>query len=323
MVTHGDSKYVFPFVCDILANQECYGNETLGILAVSWPSILESFGNSVDLLSDNSKTLQLLVIDENLNIIDVRNTTQPFSIIVPRKASESESSTEENTLPEPTYVVPKMKFYEKMIYHQVLVEKADSAVNIEIEPNNKEAEILLYIKYREKPFFDYFDILIPLKAVKTCNGNSYDIFLTNQVIRNKTGFFYVGVVEVNREELLQTSESYILDEIILNEDVDANYTITNYTLPGALRDFSTNYSMRIYTSGCYFYDYHRKIWSAEGCLVESANYAMTHCKCNHRKWQTNIHWTTNVINGQFYCSDIVWFRFLCDAEFYRLFLCVC
>lgn len=289
MIKHEDSTYVFPHVCDILANQECFGNETLGILAVSWPSILESFGNSVDLLSEDTKTLQLLVIDESLNILDVRNTTQPFSIIVPRKSSDDESANEESdTLPEPTYVVPKLKFYEKMIYHQVMVEKADSAVNIEISPSNNDSEILLYVKHREKPFFDYFDILIPLKAVKTRNGDSYDIFLNNQVIKNKTGFFYVGVVEVDRQELAQTSEGYVLDEIILNEDVDSNYTITNYTLPGALREFSTNYSMRIFTSGCYFYDYHRKVWSADGCLVDSANYAMTHCKCNHCKLKTNF-----------------------------------
>ena len=285
VIKHGESTYIFPHVCDILANKKCFGNETLGVLAVSWPSILESFGNSVDLLSADTKTLQLLVINETLDIIDVRNTTQPFSIIVPRQQGDaSEALGEENTLPEPTYVIPKLKFYESMVYHQVMVEKADSAVNIEVRPNNNNSEILLYVKFREKPLFDYYDLLIPLRSIKTCNGDSYDIFLSNQIIRNQTGFLYVGVVEVDRGVLLNTTESYLLDEIIYNEDFQVNYTATNYTLPGALRDFNTNYSMRIFTSGCYFYDYHRKIWSADGCLVESANYAMTHCKCNHCKY---------------------------------------
>lgn len=285
VIKHGGSTYVFPHVCDILVNTECFGNETLGVLAVSWPSILQSFGNSVDLLSEDTKTLQLLVINQSLSIVDVRNTTNPFSIIVPRKSGEAaEAAGEENTLPEPTHVTPRPKFYESMVYHQVMVEKADSAVNIEINPSNNDSEILLYIKFREKPLFDHYDMLIPLRAVKTCNGESYDIFLSNQVIKNQTGFLYVGVVEVDREELLKSPESYVLDEIIINEDVTANYSITNYTVPGLMRDYTTNYSMRIFTSGCYFYDYQRKIWSAEGCLVESANYAMTHCKCNHCKF---------------------------------------
>lgn len=202
-----------------------------------------------------------------------------------------------------------------------MVEKSDSAVNIEIKPSNNDSEILLYIKFREKPLFDHYDMLIPLRAVKTCNGESYDIFLSNQVIKNQTGFLYVGVVEVDKTELLNSQEGYILDEIIINEDINANYSITNYTVPGLMREYSTNYSMRIFTSGCYFYDYHKKIWSADGCLVESANYAMTHCKCNHCKLHTSAFICSPF--DSFLCSDFLWFWILCDAKLDRLFLCVC
>jgi len=227
--------------------------------------------------------LQLLVLNESLSIIEVRNTTNAFSIIVPRKSTD-ESEGGSQALPEPTYVVPKIKWYEQMVYHQFMVEKSDSAVNIEVGPTNRNSEILLFIKYREKPMYDYYDILIPLSAVKSVNGETYDIFLSNDIIKNRTGFFYIGVVEVNKTALNQSTEAYLLDEIIVNENSSlTNYTagISNYTLPGITRDFTTNYSMRIFTSGCYFYDYHKKIWSADGCFVESANQAMTHCKCNH------------------------------------------
>ena len=216
--------------------------------------------------------------------MDVRNTTKSFSIIVPRKGSD-DSQTE--ALPDPTYVVPKIKWYEQMVYHQFMVEKADSAVNIEVGPTNPDSELLLFIKHREKPLFDLYDILIPLRAIKSKFSNSLDIFLSNEIINNRTGFFYAGVVEVNRTELLQSDEAYLLEEIIVNENMSqTNYTgyKSNYTIPGVQREFSTNYSMRIFTSGCYFYDYHKKIWSAEGCFVETANQLMTHCKCNHCKF---------------------------------------
>lgn len=249
--------------------------------AVSWPAILESYGNSVDLLSADTKTLQLLVLNESLHILDIRNTTKSFSIIVPRKGADN---SEVESLPEPTYVVPKIKWYEQMVYHQFMVEKADSAVNIEVGPTNPDSELLLFIKHREKPMYDFFDILIPLKAVKSKLSDTFDIFLSNQVINNRTGFFYAGVVEVNKSQLLESSEAYLLEQIIINENTSlSNYTAgaSNYTLPGIMRDFTTNYSMRIFTSGCYFYDYHKKIWSADGCSVDSANQLMTHCKCNH------------------------------------------
>lgn len=212
-----------------------------------------------------------------MDILNVHDTTAPFSIIVPRKSGQ-EMDTDEVDI---SYIVPKLKFYESMIYHQVMVEKADSAMNIEIKPTNKDSELLLYVKHRAKPLFDFYDLIIPLRSIKSINDGSYSIFLSNEIIKNRTGFFYVGVVEVDKDKLAESEESYILDEIIVNDNENYNYTITNYTIPGALREYTTNYSMKIFTSGCYFYNYHRKIWSAEGCVVESANYAMTHCKCNH------------------------------------------
>lgn len=43
----------------------------------------------------------------------------------------------------------------------------------------------------------------------------------------------------------------------------------NFTHGEAVRDFSTNYSVRIYTSGCYFYNYDLRIWSGAGCYVSN------------------------------------------------------
>ena len=221
------------------------------------------------MLSQDTKTLQLLILNEKLEIIDVRNTSDPFSIFVPRKG-ESGSS-----LPEPTYVVPQIKWYEQMIYHQFLVEKADSAVNIEISLTNPSAELVIFLKYRHKPMYDYYDLLIPLNALnKSEDKNSYEIFLSNQLINNRTGFFYAGIIEVNKTIVSDPNQMYLFNEIIVNENASLmNYTFaeSNYTFPGFNRDFTTNYSMRIFTSGCYFYDYHRKLWSAEGCSVETAN----------------------------------------------------
>lgn len=292
-IKHEDSIYVFPEVCDILVGQKCLGNETLGVLAVSWPSILESFGNSVDLLSKDSKTLQLLIINDKLEILKIENSKRPFNIIVPRKNTQESETNQQELMVE---IVPKLRFYESMIYHQVLIEKADSAMNIELRKSNPQSELLLYVKYREKPAFDYYDLIIPLKSMKiiVSDQNSketiYSIFLSNDIIKNRTGFFYIGVVEIDVEQLSNSNESTLLNgSIVFNQnkafdDDDYNHTMTNYTLPGALREFSTNYSLKIFTSGCYFYNYHRKIWSAEGCKVFKANYAMTHCKCNHRKY---------------------------------------
>lgn len=85
---------------------------------------------------------------------------------------------------------------------------------------------------------------------------TYDLFLSNEIIQNRTGYFYLGIIEAN-STALNTS---------LPEDMLFDSTV-NFTHGEAVRDFSTNYSVRIYTSGCYFYNYDLRIWSGAGCYV--------------------------------------------------------
>lgn len=217
-IQHGEAVYIFPEVCSILANirDECFGNETLGVMAVSWPSILQSYGNSVDLLSKDTKTLQLLMLDDNLRIMDVSDTSELFGIIVPRKSSKNKSggSTSESNAsdaisdePEeddsdigmtsvpkvegeeevddgPTLVTPgeTIKWYEQMVYHQVLIDKSYAAANIEISPTNPEAELLLFFNYKYKPLPDHYELMMPLNKIvesgmATLVNGTYDIFL--------------------------------------------------------------------------------------------------------------------------------------------------
>ncbi|XP_064478806.1 uncharacterized protein LOC135392080 [Ornithodoros turicata] len=259
-IQHGDAVYIFPDVCDILASQpSCAGNETLGVMAVSWPSILQSFGGSVDVLSNDTKTLQLVVLDENLFPIDVSNTTNYFEIIVPRKGGSEDGTG----LPEPTEFAPTIKWNEEMVYHQFVVPKPDSAVNIEITPHDPSAQFLVYIRHREKPQLNAYDVMVNLSTIRSTNG-TYDIFMDNSMVDNRTGFFYLGIVQPNG-----TVPEFDMDEPV------------NLTASEVSREFTSNYSVRIYTSGCYFFHSQKKIWSAEGCFVANANYALTRCKCNH------------------------------------------
>ncbi|KFM61455.1 Polycystic kidney disease protein 1-like 2, partial [Stegodyphus mimosarum] len=235
-------------------------------MAVSWPAILDSYGDSVDLLSNDTKTLQLLMLDEYLDLMKIQNSSGWFTIKVPR-GSKKEGA--EPALPEPNFVHAVIKWNEQMVYHQFIVEKADSAVNIEITPVDPDVELLVFVKHRVKPLLNSYDLMINLANVREVNG-TYDLFLNNEVIQNRTGFFYLGIIEANSTAL----NNSIPDDMMFDSSV-------NFTHGEAVRDFSTNYSVRIYTSGCYFYNYDLRIWSGAGCYVENATAALTQCKCNH------------------------------------------
>lgn len=260
---------------------------------------MESFGNSVDLLSQDTQTLQLIVLDEDLRIIDVSNATDYFSIIIPRADSSGSSSSESNeidtslstlsggsSLPnDGDFIVPKPREGESMQYHQFLVTKAYSALNIEITPTNPSARLILFLHYKSKPFLSHHEVSLPLGVIGNQKGSTHDIFLGNNIIANRTGFFYLGIVSANETALRESPYAYLLDDMMIHGNLsldNSSMTIENVTTADwMLTDFGTNYSIRIYTSGCYFFDYSEKIWSGKGCFVAHANAHMTHCKCNH------------------------------------------
>ena len=84
----------------------------------------------------------------------------------------------------PTLVTPgeTIKWYEQMVYHQVLIDKSYAAANIEISPTNPEAELLLFFNYKYKPLPDHYELMMPLNKIvesgmATLVNGTYDIFL--------------------------------------------------------------------------------------------------------------------------------------------------
>lgn len=63
-----------------------------------------------------------------------------------------------------------IKWNEQMVYHQFVVEKADSAVNIEITPTDPEVELLVFVKHRVKPLLHSYDFMINLANIREENG---------------------------------------------------------------------------------------------------------------------------------------------------------
>lgn len=57
-----------------------------------------------------------------------------------------------------------------MVYHQFIVEKSDSSVNIEITPTDPDVELLVFVKHRVKPLLNSYDLMINLASVREENG---------------------------------------------------------------------------------------------------------------------------------------------------------
>ncbi|KAG0419462.1 hypothetical protein HPB47_004078 [Ixodes persulcatus] len=75
-------------------------------------------------------------------------------------------------LPEPTEFAPQVKWNEEMVYHQFVVPKPDSAVNIEITPHDPSAQFLVYIRHRVKPQLNAYDLMVNLSTIRSTNGKT-------------------------------------------------------------------------------------------------------------------------------------------------------
>lgn len=63
----------------------------------------------------------------------------------------------------------------------------------------------------------------------------------------QTGIFYLGLAELN------STWDYVLPN--------------NFTYDSVVREFTSNYSVRIFSSGCYFYEESANKWIDKGCWV--------------------------------------------------------
>ena len=118
------------------------------------------------------------------------------------------------------------------------------SVHIEIESLNSSVGYLLIYKFDQ------------------CPSNFHSFFIDNQQTRNHQSLVF-GLRELNSSEMV----SYCS-----NNNSQLNPPITNQRV-----NFSSNYKLRVYSSGCYFLDENNQ-WNDRGLRVGNrTNHDQTHC----------------------------------------------
>jgi len=209
---------------------------------------LASYGNSGTSSNTNvSTSVSLSITDENGNEIVV----QGIEIIIPR---------------DPNLIVPPMILqnvtsinstpHSQLFYlHYVNITTILSiSVHLELQPLNTSLAYLLIYKFDQIPqlngSIDGWTIFCPSNL---SNDNIYTYFLNNQLTKNHRSLVF-GLRELN------SSESTI------------NPPITNQKY-----NFTSNYQLRIYTSGCYYLGETNQ-WNDQGLIVGSqTNHNQTQC----------------------------------------------
>ncbi|GAB6020442.1 polycystic kidney disease 1-like 2 [Chamberlinius hualienensis] len=263
-----DSAFCLPKYCELINQEPCKDDFSVGIMAMLLPAPLQTFGRDIGQLSLNTKTIQIELYDENMQPINIKNSSKPIDIFIPRVFSN-----QTDDMPKAVKVNGSLKWNELMMYHQFVVDKPGSSINVEFTPDESQPNFLLFLRHLKKPSIDNFDMVIPLFEIPMKNESenvTFDWFIDGLQVNNRTGIFYLGVGQTTEDvQLLKNSEGqWTLDNL--------NLTYKNFS-----RNFTSNYSIRIFSSGCYFYNEKLNRWMSDGCWVSMSNYQMTHCKCTH------------------------------------------
>ena len=216
---------------------------------------LASYGNSGTSSNTNvSTSVSLSITDENGNEIVV----QGIEIIIPR---------------DPNLIIPPMILqnvtstnstpHSQLFYlHYVNITTILSiSVHLELQPLNTSLAYLLIYKFDQIRKLNQSIYQIDGWTV-FCPKNFHSFFFDNEQTRNHESLVF-GLRELN------SSEMHLY---CLNNNSQMNPPITNERF-----NFTSNYALRVYSSGCYFLDENNQ-WNDRGLRVgNKTDHDQTHC----------------------------------------------
>jgi hypothetical protein len=276
---------------------------------------LASFGNSKSASNTNvSTSISLSILDQNENEVSIQtNKNHSIEIIIPHDPKliipemilqnvTSTNSTSHNQL-----------FY---LYYINITSILSISVHFEIRPLNISLAYLFIYKFDQAPQLnssinqiDGWTIFCPSNMT---NENIYTYFIDNQRTFGHQSVI-IGLRELNSTEIIN---------ICSNSSID-NPPITNEKFY-----FTSNYELRIYTSGCYYLDENNN-WQSDGLIVGPlTNYNQTQCFSNHLTTfaggflvlPSPINWNYAFANANFMKNKTIYLTVICISILYIILI---
>nr|XP_027217782.1 polycystic kidney disease protein 1-like 2 [Penaeus vannamei] len=140
---------------------------------------------------------------------------------------------------------------------------------------------VLLLDHERVPTPAGYEMLIPLSSIPTNENDIKDLFLNSSDIQNRTGRFFLGLASVLGNVAMETALKNITkDHLDWEPDV--------------------SYSLRVFTSGCYYFDEALDEWSNRGLEVVSTSYVMTQCRASHlTSFASGFFPSPNLINFEY------------------------
>ncbi|CAF4146964.1 unnamed protein product, partial [Adineta steineri] len=227
---------------------------------------LASYGNFQN--ANLSRSIALSIIDQNGNEVSFEaNQNNPIQLIIPRDPNILIPSMYLQNVTSINSTINNLVFN----YHYInITSSLPISIHFEIHSLNRSLAYLFIYKFDQAPqlnssinLIDGWTLFCPFNLT---NDDIYRYFIDNQQTPGHQSLIF-GIRELNSAEI----NTYCLNSSSIN-----TLPITDETY-----DFTSNYELRIYTSGCYYLDESNN-WKSDGLTVGPlTNLYETECLSTH------------------------------------------
>ncbi|CAF4201484.1 unnamed protein product, partial [Adineta steineri] len=228
---------------------------------------LASYGNFQN--TNLSRSISLSIIDQNGNEVSFEaHQNNPIQLIIPRDPNVLIPSMYLQNVTSINSTMNNLLFN----YHYInITSSLPISVHFEIHSLNRSLAYLFIYKFDQTPqlnssvnLIDGWTLFCPFNLT---NDDIYRYFIDNQQTPGHQSLIF-GIRELNSTEI----NTYCLN----NSSINTSLPITDEPFR-----FTSNYELRIYTSGCYYLDENNN-WKSDGLIVGSlTNLYETECLSTH------------------------------------------
>ena len=173
------------------------------------------------------------------HVIPVKNLSEPISLFAATGQTPS---------------VPSLVLvsHERSVYHMLNVDKNDTSLHFEVTPQDPNTELIVYLKRGMRPTQEDYDFRLVLP----------DEPPVNTTFPKDRHMFYISNADTNHT----TAGTWYLG-VYYNGTLTPQYIMDSQNIPKLFIPKKVNYTLRMYSSGCLFWDEENDRWSGDGCVV--------------------------------------------------------
>lgn len=236
----------------------------------------------------SSKSLEIDFFDDNGKKISIDNIPVPIQLWIPRQSGLYQRFK---------YDIGNVKNMSLKSSQQVMpilvdMNASNSSLHVQLKPNNTNIGYLFLVKFGSTPLlnstyssYDHWKIFCPyssdfyqLNSTNSSNSTVIDyyylFFLDMDQVDNYKGFVGYGIRELTSNE--------ILEYCVRNNTPSRPPILTAIGNSSQVSNFTENFSIFSYNSGCYYYTSKTGKWSNYGMKIYSdTNLIYTHCSTTH------------------------------------------